>query len=220
MPFRAKAQILPGVSDSDCLPFSRTFVARGGAPALAAVDPRVFTARYFGACMACGFCHDWCCQHGVDVDGITVARILERSAELEPLVRHPASGWFTAEEADEDMPGGTVRRTRVVDGACVFLNRAGRGCLLHAFALERGEDYHALKPMVSALFPITFCDGVLTVADEVEDGSLVCGGEGPSVYEAARPELLHYFGEDCVRELDQLAMTLPAHQGVVPGAQR
>ena len=39
-----------------------------GGPVLSAVDPRIFTLRYFTHCMACGFCHDACCHHGVDVD--------------------------------------------------------------------------------------------------------------------------------------------------------
>lgn len=198
------------------IPFAAPHRAREGGPVLSAVDPRVFTTRYFGACMACGFCHDWCCRHGVDVDGATAQRILDRATELEEFVGSPSSSWFEAEEADEEMPGGTVRRTRVVHGACVFLNRSGRGCLLHAFAFDHGEDYHALKPMISTLFPITFCDGVLTIADELEDASLVCAGDGPSVFQASRSELAHYFGERCVEELDRIGASLADLAGHSP----
>ena len=189
----------------------RAYAALEGGPVLTSIDPRVFTARYFGVCMACGFCRDRCCEHGVDVDRVTALRILARAPELEPFVGSTSDTWFGAEEVDEEMPGGTVRRTTVVDGACVFLNRSGRGCLLHAFASERGEDYHALKPMISALFPITFNDGLLTLAEEVEDGTLVCLGEGPTVYGAARAELAHYFGEPFVIEADRIgaALALP-----------
>jgi hypothetical protein len=81
--------------------------------------------------------------------------------------------------------------------------------MLHAFALERGLDYHEVKPMVSALFPVTFADGVLMASEEVEDGTLVCLDEGPTLYRGARAELLFYFGEALVAELDALEAALP-----------
>ena len=37
-------------------------------PVLRAVDKNIFSLRYFQHCMACSFCHDACCRHGVDVD--------------------------------------------------------------------------------------------------------------------------------------------------------
>jgi hypothetical protein len=58
--------------------------------------------------------------------------------------------------------------------------------------------------MVSALFPVTFDDGLLHASTEARDGTLVCGGQGPSLYRGARAELLHYFGESLVSELDAL----------------
>ena len=72
------------------------------------------------------------------------------------------------------MPGGGSVRTRVVDGACIFRDRRGRGCLVHAYCLERDLDYHTLKPLVDCLFPLTFSEGVLYPAIEVDDGSLIC----------------------------------------------
>ena len=80
----------------------------------------------------------------------------------------------------------------------------GRGCMLHKLALVKGLDYHDLKPMVSALFPLTFGEGTLTVADEVSDGTLVCLGAFAAVYRGGRGELLYYFGPDLVAELDAL----------------
>jgi hypothetical protein len=106
---------------------------------------------------------------------------------------------------DADFPGGAATRTAVVDGRCVFRKRNARGCALHGFALERGEDYHAIKPMVSALFPVTFGGGTLLCSEELVEGSLVCGGEGPTAYEMARGELRYYFGDAFVAELDLLA---------------
>jgi len=184
-------------------------VARGGAPAIAAVDPAIFTRRYYGHCMACTFCHDSCCQHGVDVSLPERDRILARAGELEPLVGRPASAWFTGGVVrDADFPGGGATRTAVVNGRCVFLARDARGCVLHALSLGRGEDYHDLKPMVSSLFPVTFGEGALFCSEELVDGSLSCAGDGPTAYEMARPELLYYFGEELVAELDAMAASL------------
>ena len=171
-----------------------------------AVDPAIFRLRYFGFCMACRFCADACCQHGVDVSLEERDRILARAGELEPVVGRPAGEWFDdTVEPDADFPGGGVTRTRVVNGRCVFLRRDARGCSLHAHALDRGEDYHDLKPMVSALFPVTFGDGLLLAADELVDGSLVCAPTGPTAYEMARAELAFYFGDALVIELDRHA---------------
>jgi hypothetical protein len=58
--------------------------------------------------------------------------------------------------------------------------------------------------MVSCLFPLTFGGGVLMVADEVEDGSLVCANMGEPLYRGAREDLRYYFGDELVAELDDL----------------
>lgn len=170
-----------------------------------AVDPEIFHRRYFGHCLRCTFCGDACCEHGVDVAVVERDRILALAAELEPMVGVPPERWFEpAVEPDPDFPGGAVTRTSVVDGACVFLQREGRGCMLHAFALSRGLDYHDVKPMISALFPLTFDDEALRCADELSAGSLVCAGSGPTAYQMARAELEYYFGTELVAELDGL----------------
>lgn len=185
---------------------SRAYAARFGAPVISRVDREIFELRYFTRCMQCGFCADACCFHGVDVDTANVARILAHAPVLERHVGRPAGEWFTGDyERDPEFPGGAYTRTAVREGACVFLSRETRGCLLHRYSLEAGLDYHDLKPMVSALFPITFGDGVLYAADEVHDGTLVCAGAGPTLYEGLRDELAYYFGPALVAELDQLA---------------
>ena len=57
-------------------------------------------------------------------------------------------------EVDDDG----ARKTRVVDGACVFLNRpgfaAGPGCALHAYALTTGRSIVETKPDVCWQLPI------------------------------------------------------------------
>ncbi|NUR34453.1 MAG: hypothetical protein HOQ30_10625 [Gemmatimonadaceae bacterium] len=172
------------------------------------VDPAIFHRRYFGHCLACGFCRDACCQHGVDVSLGERDRILAEADALEPLVGVARAHWFVADvQHDEDFPGGAATRTAVVDGGCVFLRRDARGCALHAHALAQGADYHAIKPMVSALFPVTFGERILVCSEELVDGSLVCAGEGQTAYEMARGELAYYFGAELVAELDALAQS-------------
>ena len=171
------------------------------------MDDAIFTRRYFGHCLRCGFCGDACCTHGVDVSVVERDRILARAGELAPLVGHPPERWVSDTlRPDPAFPGGMSTRTAVVDGACVFHRRDGRGCLLHAALLAAGEDYHVLKPMVSTLFPVTFGDGALLCSEELHDGSLVCAGAGPSAYDMARAELAHYFGGALVEELDAIAV--------------
>ena len=59
-------------------------------------------------------------------------------------------GWTQKEDG--------ARKTRVVDGACIFLNRpgfgAGQGCALHQLALRTGREPHLLKPEVCWQLPI------------------------------------------------------------------
>jgi hypothetical protein len=187
------------------LGLSRPFASRYGAPIIREVDPRIFQLTYFTHCLACDFCHDQCCEHGVDVDFLHLDAILRHADALEAYSGIPRVRWFVrAQEVDEELPGGGSTRTRVRNGACVFLKRNGRGCWIHAYCLDQGIDYHELKSLVDCLFPITFAAGLLCPADEAADGSLVCTGEGPSLYRGLREELRYYFGPRLVAELDRL----------------
>lgn len=189
----------------------RAYPSRFGAPVLHRVDLDIFRLRYFTHCMRCTWCADACCHHGVDIDVENVARVMAHRDALERHVGRPATEWFTGSNIpDAEFPGGAHTRTRVIDGACVFLGQADRGCLLHSFCLKHGMDYHDLKPMVSALFPITFGDGALLVATEVSTGELICSGAGPTLYEGLRDEMAHYFGIELVDALDGVASTTPS----------
>jgi hypothetical protein len=70
--------------------------------------------------------------------------------------------------------------------------------------MSKGMDYHDIKPLVCILFPLSFEEGLLSLAPELEDGSLVCSGSGESVYRAMRNELAYYFGNEFVEELDRM----------------
>ncbi len=187
------------------LRLSRDYICVQGAPVIHAVDTAIFEQRYFARCMACDFCNDQCCSYGVDIDLGNVARLNALGDDFMARIAAPREQWFTAEVVeDPEFPTGRHVRTREQGGKCVFLNPLGRGCQIHGYAVEKGIDYHTLKPMVSTLFPTTFNHGVLEASSEVLDKSLACAGDGPTVYEGAREELQYYFGEAFVAELDAL----------------
>ena len=182
---------------------SRAYACRLGAPVLGRVDPAIFRHRYFAACLDCGFCADQCCSYGVDIDADNIAALTSLGPAFEAFVGVAAADWFTPERiADGEFPSGFSARTRSRDGKCVFANRAGRGCRIHAWCLDHGLDYHRFKPLVSTLFPVTFEAGALVPSAEAVDASLICAGRGPTLYQGARTELAYYFGTDFVAELD------------------
>jgi Fe-S-cluster containining protein len=205
---------------SEIRELSRSYAARNGVPVLKRVDTLVFGRRYFTHCLECTTCDDWCCSFGVDIDLENVKRLMAHADGIEAFIGIPRSEWLDGvTQKDVDYPGGGNQRTRSVEGGCIFLDRGkwgGRGCMLHRYALEKGIDYHEVKPLMSSLFPLSFeasDDGApgctLRAAGEVEDDELVCMDEGPTIYRGARGELLHYFGEALVAELDAIEASLP-----------
>jgi hypothetical protein len=184
---------------------TRPYACRWGAPVVDRVDPAIFVERYFMACMQCTYCFDSCCAYGTDVDANNVARLEEHREGIEKFTGIPRDRWYTDEwTEDKEFPGGRNTRTRVVDGACVFRNRSGRGCLIHSYAVDKGVDYHELKPMVSVLFPLTWDYGLLHSSNEIRDKSLQCYGDGPTLYRGVRDEVGWYFGDGLVEELDRM----------------
>lgn len=182
-----------------------SYRGRGGQPVVDRVDTDIFRLVYFAACMDCTFCHDMCCSHGADVDADTQARWATLADDLEQYLGLPRERWLADErQTDPEVVGGYFTRTQVANGACIFLNRAGRGCRIHTYCLERGLDFRSIKPMICSLFPLTWDAGLLLPANETRDRSLICLGEGPTLYRAARADVVHFFGEELAAELDGL----------------
>ena len=187
---------------------SRSYPCVLGAPVIDRIDERIFTHRYFAACMACGTCADQCCSYGVDIDVANMERLQTLGPDFESFVGVPGDQWFTpALTFDREFPSGLYGRTRSVGGKCVFADRVARGCRIHAFCLAHGLDYHRYKPLVSTLFPVTFEVGALVPSPETLDGTLICSGDGPNLYAGVRDELHYYFGAAFVAELDALAVS-------------
>jgi len=110
---------------------------------------------------------DGCCTLGAHfsdtADEKRVAAAVKRLTAGQWQLRRAArrGGWT---ETDEDG----ARKTRVVDGACIFLNRRGfvpegaqaplfadgSGCALHVLALATGEDPLRTKPDVCWQLPL------------------------------------------------------------------
>jgi Fe-S-cluster containining protein len=173
-------------------------------PALKQVDTEIFSLRYFGRCMQCTFCHDSCCQYGCDVNLNERDRILAVKDELAKFVMTSPNEWFADEvKEDPEYESGKFVRAKTKNGRCVFAAK-GRGCGIHAFAMATGRDYHAIKPMVCWLFPVTWDKGVLRASSDVHD-DLMCRHTGPTLYEFSRDEIKHAFGAELVAELDALA---------------
>ncbi|MCI0708336.1 MAG: hypothetical protein L0Y80_12730 [Ignavibacteriae bacterium] len=180
-----------------------------GTPNIGSVETDIFRIKYFTHCSSCTFCNDWCCSFGVDVDIKNLRRIEQHAAGLEQFTGIPKDRWFVDEFwTEEEYPGGSCTRTQTNERGCIFLNKNGRGCMLHSYSIEKGIDYHELKPMISCLFPLTYDGGALVPAVEIDDKSLVCLDSGETLYRGVREEVRYYFGDAIIDELDELERTV------------
>lgn len=103
-----------------------------------------------------------CCSYGAHfVDDDDVQTVVRGFVRLRPdqmqFHREAIEGGFLA-PADPEPDGATPTMTRLVDDACIFLNRPGfergPGCALHVAALEAGERPLDWKPNVCWQVPI------------------------------------------------------------------
>lgn len=96
-----------------------------------------------------------CCSIGAELDGEDEAHLISAlAATLEPAgFQYFSTAAETGVFSDADR-----HATRVVDGACIFLNRpgfgGGAGCALHLAAVKLGESPVGLKPSVCWQLPI------------------------------------------------------------------
>jgi hypothetical protein len=143
-----------------------------------------------------------CCSVGAELDdGDEAMTIAALAATLDPA---------RFQHHDDAVSGGIFatgdrRGTRVVDGACVFLNRpgfaGGEGCALHLAALDADESPLDWKPSVCWQLPIKVdwaptADGRETATvrgwsrgDWGDEGQTMawCCTEGPLAYVGDRP---------------------------------
>ena len=183
-------------------------------PRFRTVSTAIFTSRLAPDCMEhnCTMVEhdklklDACCQYGCDVDLKERDAILSRAEQIQPLLRDEVKSrpWFETEiEYDKDYPSGAVVRTEVVNEGCLFLQHDRRGCAIHRASVEQGWDFRGVKPAICRLFPLSYEDDAIVIADEYAEYS--CAHvEGPSLYRITRETLAELFGAELVRALDSV----------------
>jgi hypothetical protein len=116
-----------------------------------------------------------CCSYGAhfsnrkDRDRVVRAARQLSDEEWQYAKAGRAKGVYA--RAGKDEKGRIEWRTRLVDDACIFLNRpdfpAGAGCALHQHAMRTGRHHSELKPDVCWQLPLRSED------EEQEDGTVV-----------------------------------------------
>ena len=188
---------------------------------------------------------DGCCTLGAHfADDDDLDRVAAVVAELgeDEWQHHPGS---TKRRAWTDKEDGATK-TRVVDGACIFLNRpgfpAGAGCALHQHAVLTGVAPHTTKPDVCWQLPIRRTYRRVERPDdtsylEVSIGEYDRRGWGPGghdldwycsanadahtglepVYRSNRGELVELMGQAAY---DELVIRCETHVELVKSARR
>lgn len=116
-----------------------------------------------------------CCSYGAhfsnrkDRDRVVRAAMELSDDEWQYAKAGRAKGVYA--KCGKDEEGRIEWRTRLVDDACIFLNRpgfaAGAGCALHLHAMQTGRHHSDLKPDVCWQLPLRCVD------EEQEDGTVV-----------------------------------------------
>ena len=103
---------------------------------------------------------DGCCSHGAFYSDDEDEQRVERFAKQlkKKHWQHAEAGRRLGISEEDELDGEPARRTRRVDGACVFLNRpgfaGGEGCALHGLALKIGKHPLETKPDVCWQLPV------------------------------------------------------------------
>jgi hypothetical protein len=116
-----------------------------------------------------------CCSYGAhfsdrkDRDHVVRMAKLLSADEWQFIEAGQKKGIYAKSGKDED--GKQEWRTRLVDDACIFLNRpgfpAGAGCALHVHGMRHGKHHSDLKPEVCWQLPLRRLD------EEQEDGTVI-----------------------------------------------
>ena len=120
---------------------------------------------------------DGCCNHGAFfADEDDLARVSAAAAELTDedwqLAGIGRERWTAEDSAEDEDKGVRSLRTRIVYGACVFLNRpgfaGGTGCALHRMALRTDRHPLTTKPDVCWQLPIRREQEYVTRPDDTQ----------------------------------------------------
>jgi len=96
-----------------------------------------------------------CCSMGADLDDGDESRLI---SALAAMIEPERFQYHADAVAGGVFSDDTRRNTRVVDGACIFLNRpgfeGGAGCALHLAAIDADESPIEWKPSVCWQLPV------------------------------------------------------------------
>ncbi|MGN6752164.1 MAG: hypothetical protein ACTHJJ_06375 [Intrasporangium sp.] len=190
---------------------------------------------------------DGCCTLGAHfTDKDDRRRVAAVVAELGPDEwQYHDVGTATGSKNDWSEKEDGARKTRVVDGACIFLNRpgfpAGAGCALHQHAVLTGVPPHTTKPDVCWQLPIRRSYRTVQLPDETSylevtiteydrrgwgpgghDLDWYCSGNPEAhvgrepVYRSCAAELVELMGEAAYEEL---VLRAEAHLAQVKAAR-
>ncbi|CUS83336.1 DUF3109 family protein [Candidatus Kryptobacter tengchongensis] len=173
------------------------------------IDTIVFTAGFVPFCNV-PVCHGNCCYWGVYVDVMERDKILENKdlilKYMDETQPRDIELWFEKEEWDDpDFPSGRCVGTNIYNNKCAFLTKEGY-CVLQITAINSGMHKWALKPFYCCIYPLTFCEGVLTYDDGHAEELSYCGIKathnhaGP-VIEICKDEFIYILGQDGYAEL-------------------
>ncbi|GIL35308.1 MULTISPECIES: hypothetical protein [Phycicoccus] len=196
---------------------------------------------------------DGCCTlgaHFTDDDDLERVRAVVAELGEDEWQHHPGHGKRgdkspARRSAWTEVDDEGDRKTKVVDGACIFLNRpgfpAGAGCALHQHAVLTGQQPHEVKPDVCWQLPIRRSYRTVEQPDdtsylEVTIAEYTRRGWGPGghdldwycssnpeahvgrepVYRSSHAELVALMGQ---AGYDELVVRCEAHLAVVRHAQ-
>ncbi len=166
------------------------------------IDPKIFTFKF-----TCN-CTGECCHYGVYTDLKESKHIIEIKDKIIPLMddTQPKDPdlWFEEPEDDDSFESGVAVGTDTYNNKCVFLDKSGL-CTLQKLAGIEGVDKWNYKPLYCVLYPLTVFEDSLTIDDDHMDRLKTCNKNGAniSIYEACKDELLHFFGEDGLAEIEE-----------------
>ena len=173
--------------------------------------------------------NDGCCTLGAHFSEKDDEKRVKRWAKELTAEQWQNHGAAKVTEKDDDGD----RKTRVVDGGCIFLNRpgwaAGAGCALHLLAVQRGLSITETKPEVCWQLPVRRSYRTVSRPDGTDylevsigeydrrgwgegghDLSWYCTGNSEAhvgaqpVYRSGRDELVALMGEAAYAELVRL----------------
>jgi hypothetical protein len=132
---------------------------------------------------------DGCCTlgaHFADADderrvAAAVRQLTDAQWQHKPAARK--AGWVELEDSAHVTPGEPPdRKTRIIDGACISLNRpgfpGGAGCALHVLALDQGRELSETKPDVCWQLPLRRQYRTVTRTDETSYTEVTIGEYG------------------------------------------